>query len=228
MRKERLQARDARGHQSLHPLAEYKTEMRLFSYIVTHDTGFSPNPFHGYCTLACCKPAIRRTAKRGDWVVGLTPKKDGNRIVYFMRVDENPLTYAEYWNDRRFKAKRPRKADSILAKCGDNIYKPQDGGYEQLPSMHTPEDMEHDLGGEYVLISETFAYFGSMPLALPAALFPLIVKRWHRSRFSDEVKATFLNFTRTVRFGVYARPRKWKEGDDSWNGAVGGCSVRAK
>jgi len=81
--------------------------MKLYSYIVKHDTGFSPNPFHGYCTLACCKPAIRRTAQKGDWVVGLTPKKDGNRIVYFMRVDENPLTFTQYWNDRRFKAKRP-------------------------------------------------------------------------------------------------------------------------
>jgi hypothetical protein len=47
--------------------------MKLYCYIVTHDTGFSPNPFHGYCTLACCKPTIRRTAKEGDWVVGLTP-----------------------------------------------------------------------------------------------------------------------------------------------------------
>jgi hypothetical protein len=43
--------------------------MKLYSYVVTHDTGFSPNPFWGCCTLADCKPAIRRTAKIGDWVV---------------------------------------------------------------------------------------------------------------------------------------------------------------
>ena len=59
--------------------------MRLFTYIVTSDAGFAPNPFYGYCTLACCKTAIRRAAEPGDWIVGLTPKAHGNRIVYAMR-----------------------------------------------------------------------------------------------------------------------------------------------
>ena len=45
--------------------------MTLYSYTVAADTGFAPNPFHGFCTLACCKPGIRRTAqevtsKRGE------------------------------------------------------------------------------------------------------------------------------------------------------------------
>lgn len=202
--------------------------MKLYSYIVAHDTGFSPNPFHGYCTLACCKPAIRRTAKNGDWIVGLTPKKDGNRIVYFMRVDENPLTYAAYWNDRRFKAKRPRKADAVLAKCGDNIYEPQGDGYKQLLSMHKPEDKTHDLSGKYVLISETFAYFGSKPRDLLPELAALVPGRGHRSRFSDEVKAAFLSFTRTVTLGIHAQPHHWESGDTSWKTLGCGCNVRAK
>ncbi len=74
--------------------------MKLYSYIVKHDSGFAPNPFFGYCTLACCKPDIRRTAQVGDWVVGLTPKPDGNRIVYFMRVD-GIIGFAAYWRDER-------------------------------------------------------------------------------------------------------------------------------
>jgi hypothetical protein len=60
----------------------------LYSYVVVHDTGFSPNPFFGFCTLACCKPEIRRKAEEGDWIVGLTPKAQGNKVVYFMQVDE--------------------------------------------------------------------------------------------------------------------------------------------
>ena len=60
--------------------------MRLYSYIVTHDSGFSPNPFHGVLTLACCKPMIRRTARPGDLVVGLSTR--GERVVYAMRVAE--------------------------------------------------------------------------------------------------------------------------------------------
>jgi hypothetical protein len=208
--------------------------MKLYSYIVKHDTGFSPNPFHGYCTLACCKPAIRRTAKKGDWVVGLTPKKDGNRIVYLMRVDESPKTYAEYWQDKRFIAKRPRDDDGVLAKCGDNIYEPQGSGYRQLQSMHSNEVLEnlenkaHDLRGEFVLISETFAYYGSKPRDLSPELTALVSGRGHRLRFSEEVLAAFRSFTQTVKFGVHAAPRRWNEGDNSWKTGKCGCMGRAK
>lgn len=30
--------------------------MRLCSYTVVHGTGFAPNPFGRYCTLAACTP----------------------------------------------------------------------------------------------------------------------------------------------------------------------------
>ena len=42
----------------------------LFSYVLRYDDGAAPNPFWGTCTLAICKPAIRRKANLGDWVVG--------------------------------------------------------------------------------------------------------------------------------------------------------------
>lgn len=51
--------------------------MRLYVYVVTHDTGFAPNPFHGYCTLATCKPHIRGRAEAGDWVIGLGSTQNG-------------------------------------------------------------------------------------------------------------------------------------------------------
>lgn len=53
--------------------------MRLYSYVVKHDTGFAPNPFFGYCTVACCKSEIRLKAEKGHWIVGLTPKAKGIR-----------------------------------------------------------------------------------------------------------------------------------------------------
>ena len=59
--------------------------MTLYSYTIAIDTGFAPNPFNGFCTLACCKPGIRRTAQDGDYVVGIGPKGSGNRVVYAMR-----------------------------------------------------------------------------------------------------------------------------------------------
>ena len=47
----------------------------LFSYVIPHDGGSAPNPYHGICTLVICKPVIRRIAKVKDWVVGLGAKK---------------------------------------------------------------------------------------------------------------------------------------------------------
>ena len=44
--------------------------MKLYSYVMIYDTGFAPNPFWGYCTLATCKPGIRRPAEQGDWIIG--------------------------------------------------------------------------------------------------------------------------------------------------------------
>ena len=34
--------------------------MIVYEYVMTSDSGFAPNPFHGACTLACCKPKIRK------------------------------------------------------------------------------------------------------------------------------------------------------------------------
>ncbi len=204
--------------------------MKLFSYVVTHDTGFSPNPFHGYCTLACCKPAIRRTAQKGDWIIGLTAKSKGNRIVYMMQVDEVE-GLGEYWFDRRFERKKPQFNGDLAQRCGDNIYEPKDKGrFHQIPSLHSDEKCIarenaetkiRDLSGRNVLISESFAYFGDCARDLPRGLRSLIVERGHRCRFSEEVLTEFISFVKTLRFGVYAAPTKWKTGDDSWKRASG-------
>jgi hypothetical protein len=207
--------------------------MDLYSYVVTHDTGFSPNPFLGCCTLACCKPAIRRKAQKGDWIVGLTPKRDGNRVVYFMKVEES-MGFDAYWRDPRFSQKKPKLHAGIDRKNGDNIYEPQaGGGYRQLPSRHSNppfgkrEDRrmkERDLGGERVLVSQRFAYFGSKPSRLPRELECLIVGRGHRCRFSDKTKAHFRRFVGRRKLRVHAPPRHWPPGDESWKGAAH-CSV---
>ena len=70
------------------------------------------------------KPGIRRTAKMGDWIVGLSPKAKGNRVVYAMRVDEI-LPFERYYRDPRFADKIPDSNKGEAAcEFGDNIYKP--------------------------------------------------------------------------------------------------------
>lgn len=205
--------------------------MTLYSYIVKDDTGFAPNPFFGYCTLACCKPGIRRTAKKKDWIVGLTPKAQEYRIVYVMQVDKI-MGFDEYW--KRFKRKRPDVHGGVKQKNGDNIYEPSAEyslGYHQHPSAHSDGDREdakkkkRDLAGRSVLVSRKFAYFGSNALELPQRLVCLIVGRGHRCHFKPDVlkyAVSYLGGLQKRKPGIQAPPRKWPGNDKSWSGSTCG------
>jgi Nucleotide modification associated domain 2 len=79
--------------------------MRVYSYVIDHDLGFAPNPFHGICTLAACKPKIRQYAEVGDYIVGTGSRPNGGlgRLIYWMRIDEI-IDFDRYWSDPRFAA----------------------------------------------------------------------------------------------------------------------------
>lgn len=151
--------------------------MNLFSYVIVNDRGFAPNPYGGYCTLATCKPIIRRIAKVEDYVIG-TGSKHGvgaGKLVYTMVVSES-LSIEEYSSDPRFDVKKPTKGES-WQKAGDNIYyKNSTGLWQQRPSYHKDKDMEHDLSGINVLIATNFYYFGSNALQLPSQFKSLVKK----------------------------------------------------
>ncbi len=151
---------------------------RLFSYVVRFDSGFAPNPFHGYCTLATCKPGIRERANIGDWVVGTGSDAKGVRrgghLVYAMRVGEI-LETTQYWCDPRFERKKPNLYHSWVAASGDNIYEPIGScDWRQLDSYHTKSDgrpnerhIGRDTGVPRILISEDFVYYGGEGPKLP-------------------------------------------------------------
>ncbi|MGO9702778.1 MAG: hypothetical protein ACLPX7_26365 [Xanthobacteraceae bacterium] len=119
--------------------------MKLYSYVVDHDTGVAPNPDGGLCTLCLCKFRERPEGKRnivemaneGDWVIGtggVSKRSTGHRtLVYAMRVDEKP-TREEYY--RRF---RKTRVDS----------KPP------------------NFNGQFALISRHFYYFGANAIDIP-------------------------------------------------------------
>lgn len=144
--------------------------MKLYRYVMTYDTGLAPNPYHGYCTLALCKPQIRRTAQVGDWIMGLGSKRRGYecRLVFAMRVAE-ALTLEEYWQDRRFEDKKPRESERYEDTCGDNVYQPHESasGWIQLPCFHCDDDVATDTRTNRVLIADIFVYFGSSAIELP-------------------------------------------------------------
>lgn len=201
--------------------------MRVYTYILAEDAGFAPNPFHGWCTLACCKPKIRSSASVGDWVLGLTPKALGNKLAYFMRVEEK-VTFDDYFHDPRFRKKRPKDVhgEPRLRRYGDNCYEPVgDGGYRQLPGAHSRKDGTEDshlkawdLSGRFVLAGREFGYFGVDAVDLDPGLAFMIPGRGHRVTFSDAEQRKILSFLEKQRRGCRGRPRSWLPHDDSWKG----------
>ena len=175
---------------------------RVYSYVVRYDSGFAPNPFYGYCTLATCKPDIRRKADVGDWVVGSASNargiRRGGHIVYAMRVTETE-SFDDYSKDARFEAKKPLRKGSRKQSCGDNIYfrDTPKGKWCQRDSFHSTEDghlhLKHvtrDTGINRVLISDDFVYFGGTGPAFPDDLQdaggrPLCKSGIGRSCFED-------------------------------------------
>jgi len=189
--------------------------IKLYSYIIPFDSGFAPNPFGKFMTLACCKPVIRRVVGRdfdkkdNIWIVGLSPKSDGNKIVFAMRVTE-VVTFEQYYKQKRFEYKKPKfKSKRLSDIAGDNIYeKMRDGGYKQHRSMHSDNwkydnwseskyDKCHDLSGEYVLLSEDFYYLGKKNKKhLEEYLADLKVQRFHKCNFTEKTKKNFENYIR--------------------------------
>lgn len=156
-------------------------ETSVFVYVVARDFGFAPNPFFGFCTLACCKPKIRSKAAIGDWVFGIAGGKldRPGHCVFGMRVTD-ALTFDEYWTDGRFAPKEPVRNGSRAAMLGDNIYhrRSEDDPWQQEDSHHSRPDglpdesnIERDTGTNRVLVSDDFLYFGQSAPEVPESVF---------------------------------------------------------
>jgi hypothetical protein len=196
----------------------------LFSYVVARDYGFAPNPFGGHCTLATCKPEIRRLANPGDWVVGTGSSAHGRKanIVYAMKVAE-ALSFDEYWVDARFQMKKPDLRASTKRAFGDNIYHRENGFWFQLNSHHSfadgspnPRNIKHDRQTNRVLIATQYAYWGGSGPAVSEELrsyegHSLCIGRGYKRHFPTGMVECFTSwFTSLNQQGCLARPVDWK------------------
>ena len=204
--------------------------MALYSYVLRYDTGDAPNPYGGMCTLTVCKPAIRRTAQEGDWIIGTGSKHSpiGNvagYLVYAMRVSKK-LTMAEYdrYCHKELSMKIPghqAHSRSLENLVGDSLY-----DFSKLTNgfpRHRGGIVHQDLGlqirdwsGKYALLSDEFYYFGSELRQLPEHL-QRIVKRnqGHYRRTDPSEAAAFESWVQQEGFErnkFYADPQ-----DPLWN-----------
>jgi len=150
-------------------------DRQVFLYAITRDYGFAPNPFHGVCTLATCKPQLRKSAQIGDWVIGFTGANLSRdiRIICCMEVSDK-LTFQEYWDHPQFLCKRPVRNGSKASLVGDNIYHRVSGKWVQEDSHHSNADgtlnehnLKTDTSADFVLISQRFVYFGRSAIPVP-------------------------------------------------------------
>ena len=200
------------------------TNVKLFSYVVARDYGFAPNPFFGVCTLATCKPNIRKAASIGDWIVGTGSKRKGRQrhLIYVMRVTEI-MTFNEYWKDERFRRKKPNLRGSMKQAFGDNIYFQDDTGqWQQQDSHHSyqggkpnPHNIKNDTRTDRVLLSTEYAYWGGSGPEIPPQFsdnyeFDIFALRNHKSRFSKELVNDFLNWFQNLgASGYLGAPLDW-------------------
>jgi hypothetical protein len=183
------------------------------------------NPYFGYCTLACCKPNIRRQATVGDLVVGCGSAALDLRghVIFAMRVTET-LSFQEYWDDPRFARKRPLFTAGKARAYGDSIYHRDDvGNWIQEDSHHSftggewnAANAERDLSTDAVLISSNYAYWGRSAPAIPALLRNFDGEdlyadvRDYRRRYSNEFKAVVAAWFDQLPKGRFDRPISWK------------------
>ncbi len=187
--------------------------MKLYSYTLLYDDGAAPNPFWGICTLAIRKPAIRLAAEVDDWIVGLGSVKSplgdiSDHLVYAMKVSSK-LTLKDY--DQFCKTFLPKKIPDwrnrdYRRRMGDCIYNYITGSDPKMrTSIHTEENHERDLSGEYALLSKQFYYFGNKPVKLPDELRPIMhTSRGHKSESNQPFIESFVEWIE----GLDYRPNK--------------------
>lgn len=174
---------------------------RIYTYILTHDTGFAPNVAGGIYTLATCKPVIRRVANVGDIIVAVTPKCLGNKISYVAIVEEK-VTWSDYiyrcQYDDAFKIKIPISELDY----GDCIWKSGQAFAAPWPNASghcCASDFESDVTeGKFVIISRRFVYFGNdnpkISLSFGEQFSNMIPSRGHKSAANNQYREDFISF----------------------------------
>lgn len=210
---------------------EFNTHNRLFTYIITHDTGFAPNVDGGFLTLATCKPKIRSVIKENDMVVGFTPKAEGNFIIFIAYADE-VITWAEYIErcTSNYKGIYGVKIPKTKQDLGDCIWKTALEPHDPYPNFaeHECGNFQDDVvNGKNVLISNRFVYLGTESkynkIYLDGIIKNIIPYYGHQSNSNTPYKTGFLNYVNgkleeigIKDFGVYGHPSDTKK-------VCGGC-----
>jgi len=145
---------------------------KFLLYKMTSDTGFAPNPFGNYLTLATCTPNHQRAnIGKGDWIIGVEGKtlaEERKKAGYHLEI-EQCLIYAgkvcevlgldSYFHDPRFENKKYSPSNPQ----GDNVY------YIENNSWRWIRGHEHDIKSipdeeAYIPVSKVDEFFRNKKL----------------------------------------------------------------
>jgi hypothetical protein len=140
----------------------------VYIYAMTNDTGFAPCIDNRLLTLACCKGGVKggmrmsaaREVESGNdvYVLGLCGKriaKTGNmlyRPVYLAKIDK-AILMEQYYAEGGLSEGRTDDVYELVADALEHK-----GG--NLPHCDSEHTQAKDIGGQYVLRSRQFAYWG--------------------------------------------------------------------
>jgi hypothetical protein len=152
-------------------------QARLYTYILQGDNGGAPCAEGGLFSLANCKPSIRRCARKGDIIVGISGTKmklGKKKRIIFIAVVTDIVSMREYAINYSLRM--------------DSIYSPE---LDLLPNpFHNCGHRETDLSGKNVLLSDDFVYFGKKHIAVPDNLNSIIPGRGHQYKPNEPHKET--------------------------------------
>jgi len=194
--------------------------MNYYSYIVARDFGFAPNPFGKHCTLATCKPRIRKTAKINDWIFGLSGKALNYKLIFAMKVSKK-ITFNEYWESPEFQYKKPIINGSLKQMYGDNIYffDKKTNKWHQENSHHSLDNGEinylnlnRDTKGEFVLIADEFYYFGREMIDIPKEIKDSFLIGIGFKKVGEEQANQLIEYLRNnYHIGIYGDPISFED-----------------
>lgn len=128
---------------------------------MTCDNGGAPCVYDGTLSLAICKPKIRLSAHKGDWILGIGGKMLDNRLIYMAKITDI-IEYGAYYRDPAYKGRPDRiyQFDDM-----NHLIIRSDAQYHR-DDFTRPRDIGNSDGtGLYpqarVLISTDFRYLGS-------------------------------------------------------------------
>ena len=147
---------------------------RIYLYKMTNDDGTAPCVARGLLTLCLCKPAIRNSARKDDWLVGIAANSlhADNRLIYVARITDKK-TGGTYFREMPFRDRE------------DCIYEWRKGAFVlRRDALHhnDPGHLEHDLGlapgyrRANSLLSSEYRYFGAEGSDAYKTHFPAVAK----------------------------------------------------